>query len=200
MRPLAWTFYGSFAVAALWYAPRTADATLARFEPPPPRETLATADWWTHGMLDARRFDIEIAGPLQPLQQRLQAQGWQLQPEADWMSVLGLLDDDNPAQHQPVLPVALDARREAMVLRRAGERADTLQVLRIWPAPARLVDDTSLWVARFETMQVRRPLRLLMLWKPLPATDGLPTDVDTVLATFPHIENLGRMRVRTSAP
>ncbi|MFS8137577.1 MAG: bifunctional DedA family/phosphatase PAP2 family protein [Thermomonas sp.] len=200
MRPLAWTFYGSFAVAALWYAPRSADATLLRFEPPPPRETLATSIWWRHGLHDARRFDIEIAGRLQPLQQRLQSQGWQVQPEADWMSVLGLLDDDNAAQHQPVLPIALDARREALLLRRMGERADRIQVLRIWPAPARLDDGTPLWVARFETMQVRKPLRLLMLWKPLPAVTGLPTDVDTVLATFPHIEDDGRMRVRTDAP
>ena len=200
MRPLAWTFYGSFAVAALWYAPRSADATLARFEPPPPREILTTSMWWTHGLHDARRFDIEIAGRLQPLQQRLVAQGWQVQPEADWMSVLGLLDDDNPAQHQPVLPIALDAHREALLLRRKGERAGTLQVLRIWPAPARLDDATPLWVGRFETMQVRKPWRLLMLWKPLPATTGLPTDVDAVLATFPHVEEDARMRVRTDAP
>jgi len=200
MRPLAWTFYGSFALAAVWYAPRSADAMLAKFDPPPPRETLATAAWWTHGLHDARRFDIEIAGHLQPLQRRLLAQGWQVQPEADWMSVLGLLDDDTPAQHQPVLPIALDAHREALLLRRMGDRVDLIQVLRIWPAPARLDDGTPLWVARFETMQARKPLRLLMLWKPLPSTTGLPTDVDAVIATFPHVEDAGRMRVRTDAP
>ncbi len=200
MRPLAWTFYGSFAVAALWYAPRSADATLARFEPPQPHETLSTADWWTHGLHDTRRFDIEIAGRLQPLQQRLRAQGWRVQPEADWMSVLGLLNDDNPPQQQPVLPIALDAHREAMLLRRAGGRADTLQVLRIWPAPARLDDGTPLWVVRFETMQARKPLRLLMLWKPLPATTDLPADVDAVIATFPRLDDDGRMRIRTDGP
>ncbi len=64
MRPLAWTFYGSFVLAAFWYAPRSVDATLDRFDPPPPQASLAMAEWWAHGLQDTREFDIEIAGPL----------------------------------------------------------------------------------------------------------------------------------------
>ncbi len=200
MRPLAWTFYGSFALAALWYAPRSVDATLDRFDPPPPQESLAMADWWMHGLRDTRGFDIEIAGRLQPLQQRLLAHGWQAQPEADWIAVLGLLDDDTPLAEQPVLPIALDAHPEELLLRRSGDRADRIDVLRLWPAPARLADGTPLWVGRFETMQARRRLRLLMLWKPLPSRAGLPADMRASLSTFPHHEVEGRMHLRTDAP
>lgn len=201
MRPLAWTFYGSFVLVAAWYAPRSADATLVRFEPPPPRESLAMADWWMHGLHDARSFDIEIAGRLQPLQQRLLAQGWRVQPEAGWVSVLGLLDDDTLLADQPVLPIALDAHPEELLLRRKSEQADRIEVLRVWPAPARLEDGTPLWVGRFETMQARKRLRLLILWKPLPGTAGQPTDLDAALATFAHVEAVnGRMRILTDAP
>ncbi|MEO5963533.1 MAG: bifunctional DedA family/phosphatase PAP2 family protein, partial [Thermomonas sp.] len=182
MRPLAWTFYGSFALAAVWYAPRSADATLARFEPPPPQETLVMATWWTQGLQDPRNFDIEIAGRLQPLQQRLLAQGWRVQPLTDWVSVLGLLDDDTPLADRPVLPIALDAHPEALLLRRISDRDDRIDVLRLWPAPARLQDGTPLWVGRFETMQARRRLRLLMLWKPLAPRPGLPADVRSTLS------------------
>jgi membrane protein DedA with SNARE-associated domain len=199
MRPLAWTFYGSFALVAIWYAPRSADATLARFEPPPPREVLATSQWWAHGLRDTRGFDLEIAGRVQPLQQRLAAQGWRTQPETDWVSVLGLLDETRPLSRQPVLPIALDAHPEAMLLRRSGDRADRVEVLRLWPAPARLEDGTPLWVGRFETMQSRKRLRLVTLWKPLPSTTGQPTDVDAAIAVFPHVEANGRIRVRTKA-
>lgn len=199
MRPLAWTFYGSFLLAAVWYAPRSADATLTRFEPPPPRESLAMVDWWAHGLHDPRKFDIEIAGRLQPLQQRLLAQGWQVQPPADWVSVLSLLDDDTSIAERPVLPIALDAHPEAMLLRRSGNQPDQLEVLRVWPAPARLDDGTPLWVGRFESMQARKRLRLLTLWKPLPPTAGLPVDVRTELSGFPHQDVDGRMHLRTDA-
>ncbi|MDQ3161042.1 MAG: phosphatase PAP2 family protein, partial [Pseudomonadota bacterium] len=199
MHPLAWTFYGSFALAALWYAPRSVDATLTRFDPPPPRDTLVMADWWTHGLRDRRGFDIEIAGHLLPLQQALRAQGWVIQPEADWIAVLGLLDDDIPLHDQPVLPIALDAHPEDLLLRRRGDHLDRIDVLRIWPAPARLADGTSLWVGRFETMQARTRLGLLMLWKPMPSQAGIPADMRASLSKFPHQEVDGRLHLRTDA-
>ncbi len=200
MRPLAWTFYGSFALAAFWYAPRSVNATLDRFKPPLPQASLAMADWWADGLQDARSFDIEVAGRLQPLQQRLLAQGWQVQREADWVSVLGLLDDDTTLAERPVLPIALDAHPEALLLRRRGDHDDRIDVVRLWLAPARLEQGTPLWVGRVETLQVRRRMRLLMLWQPLPSQPSLPADMRAVLATFPHQEEGGRIRVRTDVP
>ena len=35
IKPIGWLFYGTFAAAALWYAPRNVEAKLAKFEPPP---------------------------------------------------------------------------------------------------------------------------------------------------------------------
>ncbi len=200
MRPLALAFYGSFLLAAGWYAPRSADATLARFEPPAPQVLVAQADWWRHGLGDARRFDIELAGPLAPLQQRLFGQGWRAQPAADWISVLGLLDETRPLPRQPVLPIALDGHPEQLLLRRIGDRPDRIEVLRLWPAPARLREGSTLWVGRFETMQARRRLRLLMLWQPVPDIPGaqaLPADLRTAIDTFDHVDDHGQFRIRT---
>ena len=179
MRPLGWTFYGTFLLAACWVGPRSAPQTLARFEPPPPARTLATATWEARGVGDPRqRFDLEIAGELAPLRARLEARGWRVQPAADWVAVLGLLDDDVAPAQRPVLPLALDAHPERLLLRRA-EPADPhrIEVLRLWPAPARLDDGTPLWVARYDTMQLRRRLRLLNLWKPDPPAHALPADL-----------------------
>lgn len=179
MRPLGWTFYGTFLLAACWAGPRSAPQTLARFEPPPPARTLATATWEARGVGDPRqRFDLEIAGELAPLRARLEARGWRVQPAADWVAVLGLLDDDVAPAQRPVLPLALDAHPERLLLRRA-DPADPhrIEVLRLWPAPARLDDGTPLWVARYDTMQLRRRLRLLNLWKPDPPAHALPADL-----------------------
>lgn len=179
MRPLGWTFYGSFLLAACWYAPRSAPQTLAKFEPPPPAQTLDARQWRAQGINDDRqRFDLEIAGDVGLLRQRLQAQGWNTQAPADWLGVLGLLDDDLSPAERPVLPLALDAHPERLLLRRADARdPQRIEVLRVWPAPVRLDDGTPLWVARYDTMQLRRRLRLLNLWKPEPPAHALPADL-----------------------
>jgi len=198
MRPLAWAFYGSFALVALWYAPRSVDATLVRFAPPPPAHVLSTQDWWTQGFDDGRSFHIQIAGDLESLQQSLQSQGWRVQPQADWVAVLGLLDDSRPLRQQPVLPIALGGQPEHLLLLRATARADQIEVLRLWPAPARLVDGTPLWVGRFEAMHAHTRLRLLRLWQP--QAQPLPTDLRALLADYPHIDDQGTLRVRIDAP
>lgn len=182
MRPLGWTFYGSFLLAAFWYAPRSAPQTLAQFEPPPPAQVLDARRWQAQGLADAQpRFDLEIAGDIDLLRKRLQAQGWRVQPAADWVGALGLLDDDLTPDERPVLPLALDAHPERLLLRRA-DRGDPerIEVLRIWPAPVRLDDGSTLWVARYDVMQLRRRLHLLNLWKPDPPAHALPADLQAL--------------------
>lgn len=176
MRPLAWIFYGAFVLAALWYAPHSAEATLAAFEPATPSRAIADADWRRRGLDDARHFDIQARGDPGVLRQRLQQDGWQLQRPADWMDVLGLLDDDIAPARQPVLPVALDAQPERLLLRRAT-RDGQIEVLRIWPAPMRLASGTPLWVGRYERMRSHKRLHLLTLWQPQPGPDALPADL-----------------------
>ncbi len=194
MRPLAIAFYGSFVLVAAWYAPRSAEATLQRFEPQVPTQAIAAANWWTHGIDDPRHFDLEIAGDLPIMRERLLAHGWRVQAPADWVAVLGLLDDDRANAVLPVLPLALDAHPERLLLRRAGTRADEIEVLRVWPAPVRLDDGTPLWVARHERMHANKRLGLLTLWQPLPHDDALPADLRTLADASDT-----RLRVRIAA-
>ena len=173
MRPLAWTFYGAFAIAALWHAPRAATPLLARLESPSSAPQVVDADAWWAGtadipLADARRtLDLQIAGPLEPLAQRLRASGWHEQRQANWVDVLGLLDDDRASAEQPVLPGTLDARAESLLLRREGPRPGTLQALRLWPAPARLDDGTTLWIGTTQALAWTHPLHAFGLWRPV---------------------------------
>ncbi|QIL19860.1 bifunctional DedA family/phosphatase PAP2 family protein [Thermomonas sp. HDW16] len=195
IRPLVAVFYGSFALALAWYAPRSADATLAQFVPSMPQQHLSLPHWQAQGIADPRHFDLQAAGDLRALQQQLQAQGWQVQPPADWVSVLGLLDDDRPLAHKPVLPLALDAHPERLLLRRDGTDGTRIEVLRIWPAPAQLDDGTPLWVARYERMQARTRLRLLTLWQPLPHGEALPADLQAMTGVSAQADAAVHVRV-----
>lgn len=196
MRPLAGVFYAAFAIAALWHAPRAIDPLLKTFDQPVPVGTLAAADWWNDGWtgLPARRnerdairqwpLDLQVAGPLAPLEARLAAQGWWRQPQADWQSTIRLLDDDIPPAHQPVLPATLDASAEALLMRRDID-ARTIEVVRIWPAPARLADGTPLWIGTTQTLRYGEPLwGLFGLWQPQPDEHGAWTELGEDLAPF----------------
>src|SRR5690554_145060 len=181
MRPLAAVFYLSFAVAALWHAPRAVDPLLEHFHAPPPSRVLDAEAWWERdwARLPAQRrerdasrrwrLELQVAGPLEPLRDHLLAQGWEVQPQADWTATLGLLDDDLSPGQQPVLPATLGTEAEAMLLRRpAGE--GRLLALRLWRAPARLADGTALWIGVTQTLEYQRPLSgLFGIW--LPAVD-----------------------------
>jgi membrane protein DedA with SNARE-associated domain len=219
MRPLAALFYGAFAVAALWHAPRSIDPTLARFAAPVPRLTLASDAWWQHdwASLPLQRnerdashrwpLDVQVAGPLAPLRQRLQARGWQVQPQAGWIVTLRLLDEDTPPARQPVLPATLDAQAEVLLLRRPGTRADQIQVLRLWRAPARLDDGRiPLWMGSSQSLQLTRPLSAFALWQPQVDHGTAHAAVRDALDGFelrestPMSAEMPVLRVRTQAP
>ncbi|MCL1635474.1 VTT domain-containing protein [Luteimonas sp. SX5] len=178
MRPLAALFYGAFTAAVLWHAPRQTERLLAQFAPPPPTRVLQTHAWWRQewATLPTRRnersndlawsLDLQAAGPLTPLRTKLEAAGWRVQAQADWIATLGLLDDDTPPPQQPVLPATLDGRAEALLMVHPGADDKQQFALRLWPAPARLHDGTPLWIATAQTLRYQRPFDMVGFWQP----------------------------------
>lgn len=205
MRPLAWLFYGTFTVAALWHAPRTADSLLARFAAVTPTSVMAREAWWrdSWSQLPAQRnerdqrrrwpLDVQVAGPLEPLQVRLKAAGWHVQPQADWVATVGLLDDDADPQAQPVLPATLDAQAEVLLMLHPGEHEDEQYALRLWRAPVLLDDGTPLWLGTAQTLRLNKPLDAATLWLPV-SDDGRAharvrdalKDLESIEAAHPH--------------
>ena len=180
MRPLAWLFYCSFAVAALWYTPRASQPMLARFVPPPATSSTSVQAWWNGDWrrLPAHRpgraawpLDVQVAGQLPRVQALLRAEGWVTQAPGTWTDVLAMLDDDTPPQQRLVLPAALDAHAEALLLRRPVAGSDAIDVLRLWPAPMRLEDGTPLWIGTTQRLHPQQVLRLVTFWQLAPPAD-----------------------------
>lgn len=201
MRPVALIFYVTFVLAALWHAPRAVDPLLAKFAPRPPMVTLAEDAWWESdwrtlpGQLRERDpahrwpLDLQIAGPLAPLQARLEAQGWEVQPQAGWMRVLTLLDDDTAQARHPVLPATLDTMAETLLMRRPTSDGQT-EVLRLWRAPARLENGAELWVGTSQAMRYTRPFGAFGLWQPQADAQGVHRGLREVLDGFPSREDV----------
>ncbi|MFT4255346.1 MAG: bifunctional DedA family/phosphatase PAP2 family protein [Pseudoxanthomonas sp.] len=218
MKPLAWLFYGTFAVAALWHAPRNAAATLARFEAQPATEAIAFDDWWDAGWtrLPARRsefdneqrwpLDVQVAGPLAPLQHKLESAGWRAQAQAGWQEALHLFDDDLPPERQSVLPATLDTRAESLLMLRAGANPGEMYALRLWPAPARLQPgDAPLWIGSAQVLRHREAFDLVGMWLPLSEADAALAAATAAVSGLPnriglHPDSaLPVLRVRTDA-
>ncbi|WP_147653198.1 bifunctional DedA family/phosphatase PAP2 family protein [Vulcaniibacterium gelatinicum] len=215
MRPLAIAFYGVFLAAAALHLPQASQRILARFAPPPPALVLDAGRWWQAdwARLPAHRterdpqrrwpLDVQVAGPLEPLRARLQARGWRVQPQADWVATLGLLDADRTPAEQPVLPATLDAHPEALLLLRPGPDPRQLHALRLWPAPARLGDGTPLWAGTTQTLRFDRPLGAFGLWRPQAHAGDAQAQLRADLAGFelalsPHPDgDHAVLRVRT---
>jgi len=206
MKPLAWLFYGGFVVAALWYAPRDLERKLAKFEPPPPvRMDLAASAWWQDGwrLLPSRRnefddsqrwpLDLQVAGPLPPLQRQLEAAGWRVQPQAGWQQALQLLDYKAQAEQVPVLPATLDTQVESLLMLRPGPRPGELYALRLWPAPARLQPGNApLWLGSAQSLRYERHFNLIGLWRPLRGADPALNAVTEALHALPTREDMHR--------
>ena len=183
MRPLAALFYGAFTVAALWHAPRAVDPLLERFAPTPPPANIDLDTWWQDGWAElpwqrnerdaSRRWplDVQVAGPLEPIERHLAARGWQVQPQADWRATLLLLDDDTPTLAQRVLPATLGASAEALLMRRTLDDG-RIVALRLWRAPRQPRDGTPLWIGTAQTLTHVRPFDLFGLWSPDPDARG----------------------------
>ncbi|MGH8088588.1 MAG: LssY C-terminal domain-containing protein, partial [Stenotrophomonas sp.] len=204
VKPVSWLFYGTFAVAALWYAPRNIAVKLQRFEPaqPVPAQVAANA-WWDSQWRDlpSRRnefdddqrwpLDVQVAGPLAPLQQRLESQGWRVQPQAGWEQALVMLDKSATPDEVPVLPATLDTQVESLLLLRAGNAPNEIFALRLWPASAELQPgEQPLWLGSAQTLHYQQHFHLIGMWRPMrgidpslkavrDALEGLPQQVET---------------------
>lgn len=200
MRPLAWSFYLTFAVAALWHAPRSADALLAKFTPVAPNRTMTSAQWWDSGWAelpaqrnerDVRRrwpLNLQIAGPLPPIQTALEAQGWRVQPQADWLATIALLDAHASPREHAVLPATLDAQAESLLMLHDSPNPDEQYALRLWPAPATLTDGTPLWIGTTQTLRLTRPLGAASLWLPKTDDGRAHAIVRAALGNFPSFD------------
>ncbi|HEL3780220.1 TPA: VTT domain-containing protein [Stenotrophomonas maltophilia] len=220
VKPVAWLFYGVFALAAMWYAPRHIPVKLERFEPTlPAPQAMDMQAWWQHdwSTLPARRnefdddqrwpLDVQVAGPLAPLQAQLEARGWKRQEQAGWQEALLMLDKNTGADQLPVLPATLETRVEALLMVRQGAQPDERYVLRLWPAPAQLQPgDTPLWLGSAQTLRYERHFEWIGMWHPLRGVDPAMNAVKEAVQGLPQREDvhgetgLPVLRLKTTTP
>ena len=194
------------------------DALLARFEPPAPAIRWTQAQWWQHGwtQLPSKRnesdpsrrwrLDVQVAGPLAPLRERLQAQGWRVQPQARWEQALNMFDTDAWPAGVPVLPATLEAHTESLLLVRDGPEPDRRLALRLWPAPVQLQPGGEpLWIGTAQTLHFSPAMGLVATWRPRPEADPALEQVREAVTGLPHRidphpdSGLPTLRVRTGA-
>lgn len=211
VKPVAWLFYGVFVLAGFWYAPRNVPAKLAKFEPVAAApQSMVSTHWWQDGWreLPARRnefdddqrwpLDVQVAGPLAPLQQQLERKGWTVQPQAGWQQALAMLEQKASPQDVPVLPATLDSNVEALLLLHPGTRPDEVYALRLWPSAVRLEPgQAQVWLGSAQTLRFQRHLKLFGMWRPL---RGVDPALDTLKQSLDGMPNQQQVQPETGLP
>ena len=211
VKPVTWLFYGTFLLAGFWYAPRNVPAKLAKFEPVAEAPRLVeSSHWWQDGWRDlpARRndfdddqrwpLDVQVAGPLAPLQAQLEARGWKRQEQAGWQQALMMLDQKAQPQDVPVLPATLDTNVEALLMLRPGTRPDEVHALRLWPSSIRLQPGQQpVWLGSAQTLRYQRHLKLFGMWRPL---RGVDPALDALKQSLGPLETQQQVQPETGMP
>jgi hypothetical protein len=178
VRPIASLFFAAVLIAGLWHGNRSAAETLTRFDPPAMRRAVAAEHWWNQAWMElpTRRnefrdrnawpLNLQYAGSLSSLRQRLERRGWTVAAAAGWDSLLRSLDKAADAETLPVLPAAHNGHGDALLMSRRVAGEDVREVLYLWPAPLRLTPgDVPVWQGTVARMRLERRLDLFSLWQ-----------------------------------
>jgi membrane protein DedA with SNARE-associated domain len=181
-----------------------------------PLETVAqpvmivpAASWWSGEVnsLAVQRFDLagrpkqplnlQWAGRLDTLAERLDARGWQPPEPVRGINLLRWLSGSAPVGTLPVLP-QVHAGMHQVLMRRLPVDAETQILLRLWPAGAALDSGEPLWLGH---LSLQRARSLYWLWR-YPVTEAQAVDAEMLLAPLDlaMVRSGGVLRLREVAP
>ncbi len=167
VRPVTAIFFGTVILVGGWHASRTAEATVALYDPPAERRRIDEALWREGDKSlelplrrnelrdrDAWPLNVQYGGHLPALVTQLQSAGWTVLPHGDWRGVLMMLDDKASPDTLPIMPATHGGHSEALLMWHPGTSPEERQVLRLWPSPYALGDqDVPLWLGTVHTLR-----------------------------------------------
>ncbi len=167
VRPVTAIFFGTVILVGGWHASRTAEDTVALYDPPAERQRIDEALWREGDKSlalplrrnelrdrDAWPLNVQYGGHLPALVVQLQSAGWTVLPHGDWRGVLMMLDDKASPDTLPIMPATHGGHSEALLMWHPGSSPEERQVLRLWPSPYALGDrDVPLWLGTAHTLR-----------------------------------------------
>ncbi len=112
-------------------------------------------------------LNLQYAGRLDDLRDRLAAGGWEPGPRLSWGTAIKLLSPSLPLMELPVIPHVHKGRHEALALVKQGPGNSRL-VLRLWATSYRIGGKAPLWIGNVTAQHKRVILDLLAV----PTTDA----------------------------
>ena len=188
MRPVAWIFYVTLAVAAVWHMPKASAPLLTRLQSNVATVTVTKQAWeageWQQ--LPARRteadersrwdLNLQFAGSTQELRTLLKQAGFTQQAPATWIDVISSLNTGEKPSLHPVLPASYESMPETLLMVREVPDG-TREVIRLWPSRVSLESQGRLWIGNVQTMQYDEPYGVLGIWRPVADSEAALTYV-----------------------
>jgi membrane protein DedA with SNARE-associated domain len=144
---------------------------------------IDAAQWTANGSIELPRSRIDVAGrdrqalnlqwagDLGTIAQRLRDQGWQAPPRLSTTTALRWLTQESVIAALPILPQVHAGHHPALSLRRTVDD-DHAELLRLWQTGVLLDDGRPVWVGAVSAIEARSQYRLLRY--PVTVTTALP--------------------------
>jgi membrane protein DedA with SNARE-associated domain len=114
----------------------------------------------------SRRFNAQIAVPIDTLAARLERAGWERVPETDWRWMVQALNPDPDEASLPLLGRAFMGRSEELLLRRNFRPEGHLLTIRLWDSGFRLMPGRQvLYLGRLSEETLVQRFGLFSYWK-----------------------------------
>ncbi|MEJ8568769.1 VTT domain-containing protein [Elongatibacter sediminis] len=191
-------FYGSLFGLFVWQANEHTAEEVAALQTPPPLQVVSADEWWVSGWRElpvyrtgaftrtTRRFNAQVAGAADQLEERLARQGWARVPDTDWRWILQALNPRPDEASLPLLGRAFEGRSETLLLRRHDHRTGELQTVRLWDSGYRLrPGDAAIYLAQISNEHLVQRFGFFSYWRSVPLP---PQRLEALLALPAELE------------
>ncbi|NNE04890.1 MAG: hypothetical protein HKO64_12610 [Xanthomonadales bacterium] len=174
-------FFVTLGISLAWQIKQNLADDLQALTPELPYSTQQQADWWHSGWaglprerthfssVSARRFNAQLAVPLEELQSALAAVGWKQAPPADWQWLMKALNPEPRINDLPLLGKDYLGHAEVLIMRLRSQDDARQFTFRVWDSGMRLKPGLSpLYLAQLSEESVEKRLAFFSYWRAEP--------------------------------
>lgn len=175
-------FFVTLGVSLAWQINQNLPEDLKALTPELPYSTQLQAEWWDQGWaslprerthfssVSARRFNAQLAVPLDELESALRDQGWETVDSASWQWLMKALNPEPKVDDLPLLGKDYLGHPEVLKMRLRSEDNSRQFTFRVWDSGQRLKPGLKpLYLAQLSQESVEQRLAFFRYWKAEPA-------------------------------
>jgi membrane protein DedA with SNARE-associated domain len=192
-------FYAALLFLFVWQVSKNIEEDLAKLQSPVIEQEMTQSAWWSGGWSDlpaertdlksvtARKFNLQVAVPLEQLEALLIEQGWEPVAPADWRWLIKSLNPDPDENSLPLIARSFEGRSENLLMRKQAPGEGRLRAIRFWDSGVRLnPGGTALYLVQVTDEHLVQRFKVISYWRSAAQRE---IQLAEVVSLFPELES-----------